>query len=343
MAGNGSDRPVRDALTAPALVALTGADGFIGRHLCARWAEAGRPLLAITRTPAAATVDAALPMRREACGDLAEAGPARLASLLRGADAVVHLAGRAHVMRETAGDPAAAYARANVEATRRIAQAAAEAGVRRFVFASTVKVHGDVSPSGRPFSERDPPDPRDDYARSKRAAECVLAEFARDTAMTVVVLRLPLVYGPGVSGNFARLLDAVRSGIPLPVGAVANRRSLLYVGNLRSAIEAVLDHPATLTGGVRTWLVADALPVATPALVRELAGALDVAPRMPSVPLPLLRLAARMAGKTAAYDRLAGSLEVDTAAIRDAIGWTAPCPFAEGIAATVRGDALRGA
>jgi nucleoside-diphosphate-sugar epimerase len=213
--------------------------------------------------------------------------------------------------------------------------------VRRFVFASTVKVHGDVSPPGHPFSECDPPDPRDDYARSKWAAERVLAELARDTAMTVVVLRLPLVYGPGVAGNFARLVSAVRAGIPLPVGAVVNRRSLLYVGNFRSAVEALLTHPATLAGGVRTWLVADALPVATPALVRALADALDVAPRMPSVPLPLLRLAARVAGKTAAYDRLAGSLEVDTAAIRDAIGWTAPCSFAEGIAATVHGDALR--
>jgi len=204
------------------------------------------------------------------------------------------------------------------------------------VFASSVKVNGEATPPDRPFRESDPPHPRDDYAASKWEAERVLADVARETGLAVTILRLPLLYGPGVKGNFARLTEAIARGLPLPLGRIDNRRSLLGIGNFVAALDVVLSHPAPAPGAAVSYFLADASPVATPQLVRAIAAALGVAPRLLSIPLPLLRLASACVGKAAAFERLAGSLVVDTTAFRSGFGWQASRSLAEELSAMAR-------
>lgn len=297
------------------LVVVTGASGFIGSALCAQLRTSGRGLIGTVRS-----VRASMPPDLQPVGDLAEADDAVLDELVGGADAIVHLAGRAHVFDERAPDAEAAYRRANVEMTSRLARAAARAGVRRFILASSVKVNGESSPPGRPFRPDDAPRPGDEYARSKLAAERTLFEVARDSQMAAVVLRLPLVYGREARGNFARLLEAVRRGRHLPFASIRNRRSLLYVGNLVDAITAVLDVPRAKPG---VYFVADTESVSTPDLVRAIATAWRVRPQLYSVPVPLLRLAGWITARRTTIDRLTRSLEVDTATFRETTGWIA--------------------
>jgi nucleoside-diphosphate-sugar epimerase len=291
MAGAGSDANC---------VAVTGADGFIGRALVARLREEGRDVRAITRATH---------------GDLAAIDLARLASSLRDVDTIFHLAARAHVMDERAADPDAAFRAANVTATGRVARAALDAGVRRFVMASTVKVNGEATQPGRPFRVDDLAAPQDAYARSKWDAEQLLAEVVANAPMSAVVLRLPLVYGPGVRGNFRKLWDAVAQRRWLPFAAIDNRRSLVGLGNLVDAFIAAMPAPAG------TWFVADAESVSTPQLVRAIAEAQQVETNLAYVPAPLLRLAGVLTGRRAAIERLASSLEVDARSFCNASGW----------------------
>jgi nucleoside-diphosphate-sugar epimerase len=294
-------------------VVVTGADGFIGTACCRRMQASGRTVQRIVHARAAsgATEDVV-------AIDLARAPPDQLARALRGAFAVVHLAGRAHVMKEVAPDADAAYKAANVDATERLALAAVAAGVHRFVFASTVKVNGESTLPGRPLKPGDPAAPRDAYARSKLAAERMLAQVASGTSMTVTNLRLPLVYGRGARGNFRRLVDAVAARRVLPLGAIDNRRSLVALDNLLHAIDAVLDAPSPVAG---THFVADANAISTPALVRAIAAALGVAPRLVPVPVPALRLAGALCRRADAVARLTESLEVDTGSLSRATSW----------------------
>jgi nucleoside-diphosphate-sugar epimerase len=296
----------------PGPVAVTGADGFIGAALCAHLAASGVELRRITRA---------------SHGDLADAPEELLASTLAGVHAVVHLAGRAHVMAEKAPDPEAAFRRANVTATERLARAAVRAGVAQFVFASSVKVNGEGSAPGRPLRPDDPPAPQDAYARSKLAAERALAGIAAAAPMRVVVLRLPLVYGAGCKGNFRALWDAVAQGRWLPLGAIDNRRSLLALPNAVDAVAAALDAPAG------THFAADAASVSTPALVRAIATAQGKPGNLAFVPVPLLRLAGRFTGRRAAIERLTSSLEVDASSFTAATGWQPRVTLADGVAA----------
>jgi UDP-glucose 4-epimerase len=274
-----------------------------------------------------------LPPGLIAIDDLAAATDGQLDALLAGAAAIVHLAGRAHVMAETTPDAGAAYRAANVESTVRLARAAVRAGVGRFVLASSIKVNGEASVPGRPFGPADTPAPADAYAVSKRDAERALAALAAGTALVPVMLRLPLVYGPGVGANFLALLDAVAGRRVLPLGAVTARRSLLYVGNLATAIDAALDASPAPRG---VHCLADAPPVAVRDLVRALAAALGVPARLIAVPVPLLRLAGRLSGRTAAIRRLTAPLEVDAGSFRQATGWTPSATLEQGLADTAR-------
>jgi UDP-N-acetyl-alpha-D-quinovosamine dehydrogenase len=327
MAGDGGDPEVA---MKEGMVVVTGAAGFVGRGLCDHFGQTGRRFRAIVRQ---GDSGATLPAQRHRVADLATTPDAELDALLCGATAVVHLAGRAHVMRETAADPMAAFRTANALVTSRLARAAVRAGVRMFVFASTVKVNGEVSAPGRPFLPGDPPAPRDPYARSKFEAEHGLAGICAGTELVPVILRLPLVYGPGVGGNFLALLDAIARGSALPFGAIRNRRSLLHVGNLSEAIASALDG-GTRPGGVH--FVADAESVSVPDLAREIAAALGVPARLWPIPVPILRLCGRLAGRGAIVDRLVNSLEVDTASFTAATGWRPRHTLAEGLAATAR-------
>jgi UDP-glucose 4-epimerase len=294
------------------LTLVTGAGGFVGNALCAYFRDRGRPLVGTVRA-----MRAGLAPDLQPTGDLVQASDATLDALVDGVDGVVHLAGRAHVMAER--EEERAYEQANVELTRRLAQAAVRTGVRCFVLASTVKVSGESTREGRPFRPEDPPHPEDAYARSKLAAERALAEAVEDSATIPIVLRLPLVYGRQAKGNFARLVGAVVAGRRLPLASVRNRRSLVYLGNLVEAIEAALDAPVASRG---VHFVADAEAVSTPDLVRAIAVAWKVRPRLVAVPVPVLKLAGALTGRASTIARLVGSLEVDTGTFRRATGWT---------------------
>jgi nucleoside-diphosphate-sugar epimerase len=264
--------------------------------------------------------------------EVGEVGPATdWRAALAGVDAVAHLAARVHVMRETAPDPLAEFRRVNVEGTCRLAGMAAETGVRRMLLVSSVKVNGEGA--GRPYTEADPPQPGDPYGVSKWEAEQALTEIGSRSGMQWSVLRPPLVYGPGVGGNFLALLATVARGLPLPVGAIHNRRSLVYVGNLVDAIRVCLLHPRAAN---ELFLVSDGEDLSSPDLVRRLADAMSRQARIVSVPLWMLRVAGILTGRQAAVGRLMGSLSVDITRLRGALGWGPSYTVDEGLQKTVR-------
>lgn len=300
------------------LVVVTGAGGFVGEALCAHFRERGRPFVGVVRRMRPDQPRDLLPV-----GDLAQLPDPALDELVGDADAVVHLAGRAHVMVEAERNPARAYTEANTELAARLATAAARSGVRRFILASTVKVNGEATPPGRPFRPGDPPNPQDAYARSKLAAEQALFAAAEGSSMTAIALRLPLVYGRHAKGNFKELVQAVIAGRRLPFASIRNRRNLLYAGNLAEAIEAAIE--AQALAGVH--FVADTEAIATPDLVRAIAFAWRVKPRLFAVPVPLLRIAGIVAGRSGVVAKLTDSLEVDTASFRAATRWSPRWPL----------------
>ena len=316
-------------------VVVTGAGGFVGRALCAHFRATGRPYRAIVRAWAP---DAPLPPDVRVARDLATAPENEIDAVVAGATAIVHLAARVHVMSETATDPAAAFRAANVLATARLVQAGLRTHVLRFVFTSTVKVNGEVTLPGQPFHPDDPPAPRDAYARSKLDAERELLRLTAGTTLEPVILRLPLVYGPGVAGNFLALEDEIARGHALPLGAIRNRRSVLGVGNLVEAIDAALDAPVALRG---VHFIADEESISVPELTRAIAASLGVKARLRRIPVPLLRLAGFLSGRSATIERLTGSLEVDTSLFTAATGWRPRYSLAHGLVATARWWRLR--
>lgn len=304
-------------------VLITGASGFVGRNLSGYLRPRHTLRLAIRDAPSAQEGLSA----GEVVGVGEVGGETDWSRALAGMEAVVHLANRAHVMRETAADPLALCRAVNVEGTRRLAQQAAAAGIRRLVYLSSVKVLGERTLE-RPFDETSLPAPEDPYGQSKWEAEQALREIAVETGLEVVVLRPPLVYGPGVGANFMRLMRLVGSGLPLPLAAIRNRRSLIHVRNLASAVEACLTHPRAAG---RTFLVSDGEALSTPQLLAALAAGLGVPDRSWPLPPGLLRLAAGCVGLQAQASRLLDSLVVDDAAIRRELGWMPPCTAAEAL------------
>lgn len=315
-----------DARAGEMKILVTGATGFVGRSLCPLLRSRGFAVRAAVRGPATLPADVEV-VKIDALG-----ASTHWSAAVSGADAVVHLAGHAHALGATGAGEAADVRAVNVEATLHLARAAARAGVRRFVFVSTAKVHGERN-SGRPWTEQDPPAPQDLYARAKWEAEQALDVLARTSDLEVTVLRPPLVYGAGVKANFLRLLRAIDRGLPIPLGAVRNRRSLVYVGNLADAIASCLAHPAAAN---RTYLVADGEDVSTPELVRRVAHALDRPARLVNVPVWMLRLGASLLGRHADFDRVAGDLAVDAGALRRDLDWQPPFSMAAGLAKTAK-------
>lgn len=302
-------------------VLVTGASGFVGQALCAALEAAGQPWRGSVRTPAQA--------RHPSHVVVGELGPGTdWTAALRGVDCVVHLAARVHQMQEQGGDPLAAFRAANTEGTRTLARAAREAGVRRLVLVSSVKACADAST--RPLTEDDPPQPPDAYGQSKREAELALWAECAAGGLQGVCVRPPLVYGPGVRANFLALLGAVHRGIPLPLGCIDNRRSLVGVHNLVSALLACARHPAAAG---ETFFVSDGEDLSTPALIRRLARALGVRPRLLPVPVALLQLAGRLSGRSEAIARLTGSLQLDSSRLRSRLAWEPPQTVDAGLAA----------
>ena len=308
-------------------VLVTGATGFIGRALCPMLQARGFTVRAASRDdvkPLPANVERVTVGAIGAATDWARA--------LDGVDAVVHLAALVHVMRPGPGD-ADRFIAVNAEGTRALARAAADAGIKRFVYMSSVKAAGESTTGRGPLSEDEAPAPKDDYGRSKMMAENILRALGETTALEPVILRPPLVYGPGAAGNVKRLIGLLRRGLPLPLASIQNRRSLVGVTNLCDAVCTALAHPQAAG---ETFFVSDGEDVSTPGLVAVLARALGRTPRLWPAPPAFLRLILGLLGRRAEAERLLGSLQVSSEKIRRRLGWQAPETLAAGLAATVR-------
>ncbi|MDA3831988.1 MAG: SDR family oxidoreductase, partial [Spirochaetales bacterium] len=291
---------------------VTGANGFVGRSLCVALASSGQTVVAATRHV------------------LSEMGPHisnfQISTLaadtdwqqgLQGCDAVVHLAARVHVMADTATDPLTEFRRVNVEGTMNLARQAAAAGVRRFVFISSIKVNGESTRLGQIFVADEAPDPQDPYSISKHEAEQGLSRLAAETGMEVVIIRPPLVYGPGVKANFQSMMRWLMCGVPLPLGGIHNKRSLVALDNLVDLIVTCINHPAAAN---QIFLAGDGEDLSTTDLLKRMAKALGRPSRLIQVPVKVLELGAVLLGKRAVAQRLCGSLQVDISKARTLLG-----------------------
>lgn len=297
-------------------VLITGISGFIGYHLAHRLVADGHDVIGVVRKyPNSFSSDFA-GISYLAVGDITtvEYWPEKL----RGVDAVIHLAARVHVMRDRATDPLHAFRRVNVLATEQLAQAAVAAGVTRFVYISSVKVNGERT-SGRPFVAEDAPAPEDPYAMSKLEAEQLLGRLRGESQTEFVTIRPPLVYGPHVRGNLNRLIKLVQKGLPLPLAAIENQRSMVSVTNLVDFVMHCLIHPKAAN---QTFLVSDGCDWSTPELVSEIALLMGKDPRLVAVPVPLLKKTGRILGLGGVVDRLCDSLQVSIEKNRDLVQWT---------------------
>jgi nucleoside-diphosphate-sugar epimerase len=306
-------------------ILVTGASGFVGRPLCMEIPKRGYQVRAAIRT------HGQMSSAGETVAVGAINGETDWSSALNGVDAVIHLAARVHVMKDKTADPLAEFLKVNLYGTSNLAQQAANAGVKRFVYVSSVKVNGEQTTVNRPFTESDEPDPQDPYAVSKWRTEQDLQRIAKETGLEVVIVRPPLVYGPGVKGNFVRLLGAIERGMPLPLAGANNLRSLVYVGNLVDALIACATHPAAAG---QTYLVSDGDDVSTAMLVDMIARSLGRNNRAFHFPSGLLRVAATMLGRAEQMDRLFGTLRVKDEKLRRELAWTAPFTLEQGLQAT---------
>lgn len=319
-------------ITAPCRILLTGASGFVGGRLVERLVQSGFPVVAALRDPGNCCLVSAptvvvgdlLP-----CTDWAEA--------LSSVNVVIHAAARVHVMNERAADPLGEFRRANVEGTLQLARQAAKAGVRRFIFISSIKVNGEGT-GNDPYAADEPPTPLDPYGISKMEAEQGLRSLASDTDMEVVIIRPVLVYGPGVKANFRSMMNWLNKGVPLPLGAVQNKRSLVALDNLVDLIVTCIDHPAAAN---QTFLVSDGEDLSTTELLQRMGRALGKPARLLSVPLPLLLAGAALLGKREVAQRLCGSLQVDITKTRKLLGWEPPVTVDEAMSKTAA-EFLRG-
>lgn len=294
-------------------VLVTGATGFVGNALCSRLSELGYTVRCAVRTSTVAQHSARFHAIR--IGGL---GPdTDWSEALSDVSVVFHLAARTHVLKETARDALTEYRRINVEGTRALTQAATRAGVRRMVFLSSIKVNGERT-DATPFNEKMAPQPEDAYGISKWEAEQALCDASHDTPLETAILRCPLVYGPGVKGNFLRLLHWTARGLPLPLASVDNHRSLIFVENLVDALVAAGTLPAAAR---QTYLVSDNDDVSTPELIRSISNALHVRAHLFSCPPALLRTAAAALGKREELRRLTDSLQIDNSKIRRELAW----------------------
>lgn len=298
---------------------VTGASGFVGQVLCESLATTkhSQIKIAISKT---------------------ELSPSRIGSYpwaeaVKGCDVVIHLAARVHVMRDVAVDPLVEFRKVNVEKTLALANQAAQSGVKRFIFISSVKVNGEFTDHGSVFRADDTPAPQDAYGISKMEAEVGLRSIAAQTGMEVVIIRPPLVYGPGVKANFAAMVRWLQRGLPLPLGAIDNRRSLVALDNLVDLIVRCIDHPAAAN---RTFMVSDGEDVSTTELLKKMAYALDIPARLIPVPQKLMVWGTQLFNRPDIAQRLFSSLQVDIGSTRQLLDWTPPLSMDEGLAQVAR-------
>jgi nucleoside-diphosphate-sugar epimerase len=305
-------------------VLITGGTGFVGQLLVRTLQAEGHDVVRAARQARAdsiliSTVD----------------GNTSWREALKGCDSVVHLAARVHVMNDKSTDPLREFRRVNVEGTVNLARQAAATGVRRFVFLSSVKVNGEATLEGHPFTADDAPAPADFYGVSKHEAEQALRKIAADTRMELVIIRPPLVYGPGVKANFESMMRWLARGIPLPLAAVTqNRRSLVALDNLTDLISTCVSHPAAAN---QTFLVSDGEDLSTAGLLRRMGATLGHPARLFYVPPSLLKLGSQLVNKPGVYQRLCSSLQLDITKTRRLLGWTPPVSVDESLRRAVEG------
>ncbi|MFJ4443756.1 UDP-glucose 4-epimerase family protein [Pseudomonas sp. NPDC089422] len=308
-------------------VLLTGGSGFVGKAVLERMAamEGVDAVAALRRQPASLPVGVSVHLFDDLGSEAAwpkQGGPF---------DVVIHCASRVHVMNEVAADPLAEFRKVNVQATLAFARRAAAAGVRRFVFISSIKVNGEGTEPGRPYHAEDVPAPQDPYGISKREAEEQLRQLAVETGMELTIIRPVLVYGPGVKANFHNMMRWLDKQVPLPFGAINNRRSLVALDNLVDLIVTCCTHPGAAN---QVFLVSDGHDVSTTELLRQMARALGKAARLLPIPASLLVLGANLLGRRALSQRLCGSLQVDITPTCHRLGWTPPVTFEQALRKT---------
>lgn len=311
-------------------VLVTGASGFVGRALLDRMSRDGRFELigSVRLEPASPASGHVSYLRTDELGS----GDAWREAML-GVDVVIHTAARVHVTSDRSEDPLAAFRRTNVAGTLSVGRQAAEAGVSRFVFISSIKVHGEYTLPDRPFSVEHVPAPADPYAVSKLEAEQGLFELQRSEGLEVTVIRPPLVYGPGVKANFLTMMRWIEKGVPLPLGAVHNKRSFIALPNLVDLVVTCCDHPAAAN---RTFLAADREDLSTTELLRRVGVALGKPARLLPVPQSVLRWVTQLAGGADLTRRLLGSLQVDYSKTSELLGWQPEMSIDEGLRETAR-------
>jgi nucleoside-diphosphate-sugar epimerase len=307
------------------MILVTGGTGFVGRAVVQRLVSVDKSqrVVVAVRRPGLPWFEGVVPRQG---GELS--ADSSWLDALEGVSAVVHCAARVHVMRDTVSDPLTEFRSVNVEGTLNLARQAAAAGVKRFLFVSSIKVNGELTQPGQFFSAEDKPAPLDAYGISKMEAERGLLEVASKTGMEVVVIRPPLVYGHGAKGNFAAMLRFLRVGVPLPLGAINNRRSLVALDNLVDLIATCISHRAAAGN---TFLVSDGEDVSTTDLLRRLGEAMGRPARLVPVPAVWLEYAARLLGKREVAKRICGSLQVDIGKTRRVLGWSPPLSLDEGL------------
>jgi nucleoside-diphosphate-sugar epimerase len=317
-------------------ILFTGASGFVGQALCTQVVTRGFSARAALRT------NAEVPSSVESVVVGEINSTTVWDSALRGVDAVIHLAARVHVMHDDAANPLDEFRKVNVAGTEQLARSAAASGVKRLVYVSSIKVNGEstLSPNPTPmngggaqnkFTESDTPCPQDPYGISKCEAEQALHRIAEETGLEIVIVRPPLVYGPGVKGNFVQMLKVLAKGIPLPLASVRNLRSLVYVENLADALIVCATHPDAVG---QTYLVSDGEDISTPDLLRQLGSEMGRPARLFPCPLDLLKWAGRLSGKADQIERLLGSLRVDSNKIRRELDWAPPYTLQQGLQKT---------
>lgn len=310
---------------------ITGGSGFIGRALTSHVLAQGYEVRLPLRRPQ--TADQTVGAEAVEIGSLSV--KTDWTAALRDVDKIVHLAARVHVMSEKSSDPLAEFRRINVEGSANLARQAAAAGVRRFVYLSSIKVNGEFTQKGSPFTADDAPAPEDPYGVSKYEAEKLLRQIATETGMEVVIIRPPLVYGPGVKANFESMMRWLARSFPIPLAAITqNRRSLVALDNLVDLVMTCLSHTAAAN---QTFLVSDDEDISTADLLRRMGAALGHPASLFYMPPSLLKLGAQLVNKPGIYQRLCGSLQLDITKTRRLLGWTPPVSVDEGLRRAAEG------
>lgn len=303
-------------------IMVTGATGFVGKSLLSQLIRYDH----FDITVALRSNNSFDTCPAHVVGDFADNND--WSAVLAGQQVVIHTAARAHIMKDEVADPLAEYRRVNVDGTLNLARQAADAGIKRFIFISSIKVNGEQTPLGKPYTAEEASAPEDAYGISKWEAEQALQQLAEETGMEVVIIRPPLVYGPGVKGNFANMINLVKKGLPLPLGAIHNQRSLVAVDNLVDLIIACIDHPAAAN---QTFLAGDGEDVSTTELLQGVGKAMGKPARLIPVPAGMLMFGASLLGKKAIAERLLGSLQVDISKAQRLLGWQPPLTFEQGL------------